>query len=100
MARLSDPAAVLLGVLTLRLGNLVTVLMVVGGKSDQKADQNIKTNGRAILRDCSRDASALCAFRKIYLIRAKLPAKPMPRMLSKAAQRYIFNSSLGNQYAG
>ena len=74
MARLSDPAAVLLGELTLRLGNLVTVLMVVGGKSDQ----NIKTNGRAILRDCSRDASALCAFRKIYLIRAKLPAKPIP----------------------
>jgi hypothetical protein len=54
--------------------------MVVGGKSDQKADQNIKTNGRAILRDCSRDASPLCAFRKIYLIRAKLPAKPMPRI--------------------
>ena len=79
MARLSDPAAVLLvDALTLRLGNLVTVLMVVGGKSDQKADQNIKTNGRAILRDCSRDASALCAFRKIYLIRAKLPAKPIP----------------------
>jgi hypothetical protein len=84
MARLSDPAAVLLGVLTLRLGNLVTVLMVVGGKSDQKADQNIKTNGRAILRDCSRDASALCAFRKIYLIRAKLPAKPLPRILKQS----------------